>query len=105
MRLDRFLATDQWLESFPSSIALYLKPSLSDHLPILMEVRARCPKKKRKNKRFRFKEVWLRDDECQRLVETGRAVSMGADPCSIISSRIEAHVISFWSGVRPILGG
>lgn len=60
------------------------------------------PKKKRKKKRFRFEEVWLRDDECQRLVEIGWAVSVGSDPCSIISSKIAStrDILLEWSQAR-----
>lgn len=67
VRLDRFLASNEWLELFPMSRALNLKPSKSDHLPILIEVREKRPRKKKKNKRFRFEELWLRDEDCKRL--------------------------------------
>lgn len=44
--------------------------------------------KKRKNKRFRFEEMWLREDDCKKVIETGWAHSTGGDPLSLICNKI-----------------
>jgi hypothetical protein len=71
VRLDRFFANSDWTDLFLASHASNLKPSKSDHLPILIEVREFSPKKKRKKRRFRFEEEWLQDDDCLRIVHLG----------------------------------
>ncbi|KAK9929751.1 hypothetical protein M0R45_026837 [Rubus argutus] len=37
VRLDRFFATSDWIDLFLASRAFNLKPSKSDHIPILIE--------------------------------------------------------------------
>lgn len=88
VKLDRFLATSDWLQYFPQSRALNLKPSKSDHLPILMEIREARPKKKKKKKRFRFEEFWLREEECKKIVESHWNNACTSDPFSTLCSKI-----------------
>jgi endonuclease/exonuclease/phosphatase family metal-dependent hydrolase len=52
VRLDRFLSSSSWSDCFPASKAVNLKPSCSDHLPILIEIREFNPRKKRKKKDY-----------------------------------------------------
>lgn len=93
VRLDRFMASEGWWKLFPASRALNLKPSKSDHLPILLEVREfahrKKKKKKKKRKRFRFEDSWLLNDDCKKFIDLGwnMAVS-GSDPVSKIRSKI-----------------
>lgn len=88
VRLDRFLASSSWSDFFPVSRVVHLSPSMSDHLPILIEVRAPRPKKKRKKKRFRFEDYWLMDEECKEVVVVGWNSATGLDPVSVIHNKI-----------------
>lgn len=47
-RSDRFVANKNWLNAFPASKVLHLKPSTSDHLPILVEVKKKTEEEKKK---------------------------------------------------------
>ena len=104
VRLDRFFMTDSWNSLFPRYRVLHLKPNDSDHLPILVEFskRKRKKKKKRKKKRFRFEDIWLREADCQAVVEKGWKISGAWDPfegvCRRISSTREA--LTVWSSDR-----
>lgn len=82
------MASSMWSDWFPMSRALNLKPSRSDHLPILMEVRESRPKKKKKKKRFRFEDCWILNEECREVVERGWECDAGGDPFSIINRKI-----------------
>jgi hypothetical protein len=44
--------------------------------------------KKRRKKKFRFEELWLRDGECKKIAETYWGLSTGVDPLSNIRSKI-----------------
>ena len=55
-RLDRF-ATDDWRVRFPASKVTHLKPSKSDHFPIIIEVCAQRVRKIRRRRRFRLKHT------------------------------------------------
>lgn len=104
VRLDLFLASNEWLELFPMSKALNLKPSKSDHLPILIEVREKRPKKKnkkKKKKRLCFHELWLRDEDCKKIVEVNWSISpdQDLDPFSKICCKINKtrEALMVWS--------
>ncbi|XP_062021202.1 uncharacterized protein LOC133737713 [Rosa rugosa] len=88
VRLDRFLASIRWMDCFPKSRVIHLKPCTSDHLPILMEVREARARRKRKKKRFCFEECWLRDEECKRVVERGWESVSGSDPFAKVCNKI-----------------
>lgn len=88
IRLDRFFATSSWTDLFPASKVTHLKPCYSDHLPILLELRSHRPRKRRKKKRFRFEEFWLKDLECKVIVEAGWSSFVGTDPVTVIMSKI-----------------
>lgn len=54
VRLDRFLASVSWSDWFPASQVIHRNPCNSDHLPLLIEVRAHRLKKKRKKEEISF---------------------------------------------------
>lgn len=61
VRLDRVLATQSWVDLFSCYKVTYLKPTSSDHIPILLEW---IPKK-----RVGFKKIFRYEDE--RVVKKG----------------------------------
>ncbi|KAM1746300.1 hypothetical protein ACFX11_012942 [Malus domestica] len=49
----------------------HLNPSKLDHLPILMEIRSAMELPSRmRGRRFRFEEMWLRDESCEETVSS-----------------------------------
>ncbi|KAM1543280.1 hypothetical protein COP1_012923 [Malus domestica] len=49
----------------------HLNPSKLDHLPILVEIRSAMELPSRmRGRRFRFEEMWLRDESCEETVSS-----------------------------------
>ncbi|XP_024156142.1 uncharacterized protein LOC112164137 [Rosa chinensis] len=90
------MATRSWSDLFPTSRVTHLKPSKSDHLPILVEVRSTIPRKRRRKRRFRFEEHWLHEAECANVVKDGWESVTGNDPFQTICMRIEQTRKALW---------
>ncbi|XP_024199901.1 uncharacterized protein LOC112203116 [Rosa chinensis] len=89
VRLDRFFASNSWLELFPLSRVMHVHPNKSDHLPILIEIRARKRRSKRKRKkRFRFEELWHHEDDCLQAVQNGWWGTNGEEPLRAVCNKI-----------------
>lgn len=63
-RLDRGIATTDWLNLFPNSKVFHLSNYSSDHLPILIRVE---PKPKRKSWQFRVEQWWASHHEFREI--------------------------------------
>lgn len=66
-RLDRALATTNWLNLFSSAKLYHLTSSASDHSPLSLHLERR-PRKRKLRKVFRFKSMWLQDSRCEEVV-------------------------------------
>lgn len=66
-RLDRALATLEWLSFFPSAKLFHLASSASDHSPLSLHFERRHPKRKM-GRVFRFESMWLKDSRCEEVV-------------------------------------
>lgn len=66
-RLDRALATLEWLSLFPSAKLFHLTSSASDHSPLSLHFERRHPKRKM-GRVFRFESMWLKDSRCEEVV-------------------------------------
>ena len=66
-RLDRALATTNWLNLFSSAKLYHLTSSASDHSPLSLNLERR-PRKRKLRKVFRFKSMWLQDSRCEEVV-------------------------------------
>lgn len=99
VRLDRFVASSSWNNRFPASRVLHLNPSMSDHLPILLQVREHRPKKRRRKKRFRFEEFWLHDEDCKKMVELGWEGANGGTALTRVCNKLDStrRVLLEWS--------
>uniref|UniRef100_A0A2N9GZI9 Reverse transcriptase domain-containing protein n=1 Tax=Fagus sylvatica TaxID=28930 RepID=A0A2N9GZI9_FAGSY len=64
-RLDRALATPEWLMLFPTTKVHHLDGRWSDHKPILMSTE---PLRTPTRKLFRFEEMWTADTGCEETV-------------------------------------
>uniref|UniRef100_A0A803MWZ9 Uncharacterized protein n=1 Tax=Chenopodium quinoa TaxID=63459 RepID=A0A803MWZ9_CHEQI len=69
-RLDRFLANNEWRNFFVGSFVSHLSKRNSDHLPLLLCISEGVgkPKKKKFRKRYKFEEMWLRDESCRDIL-------------------------------------
>lgn len=68
-RLDRAFANNGWCELFPHAELKVWDVSTSDHLPIFLQPHKQVYVTRRK--RFKFENVWLREDECRKIVQNG----------------------------------
>ncbi|XP_058733106.1 uncharacterized protein LOC131604698 [Vicia villosa] len=68
-RLDRALASQEWLLLHPQATLTNLLASHSDHSPILLD--SEPQQRSRKNFQFRFENKWLLEDDIKEVVHTG----------------------------------
>uniref|UniRef100_A0A7N2M4M2 DUF4283 domain-containing protein n=1 Tax=Quercus lobata TaxID=97700 RepID=A0A7N2M4M2_QUELO len=66
-RLDRALATEDWMVKFPSTKLYHLSSSVSDHCPLSLHL-FRKAKKQRIGQIFKFEFMWLKDPRCEEVV-------------------------------------
>lgn len=66
-RLDRGLENSNWRELFPSAEVHVLEVSTSDHLPLCICLNKQVYQPK--ERRFRFENVWIKDNECRNIVQ------------------------------------
>lgn len=67
-RLDRTLATLDWLDLFPIAKLHHLSSSASDHSLLSLHLVQR-KKKKKVRRTFRFESMWLKDSKCEEVVK------------------------------------
>ncbi|XP_024042719.1 uncharacterized protein LOC112099547 [Citrus clementina] len=77
-RLDRVLASAEWLHRFARVKVMSLEASCSDHLPIFMDLNPINTTSR--HKRFRFENLWLRERDCVEVITNSWNSSSG---CSI----------------------
>ena len=79
VRLDRGVATSDWLIQFSEAMVYNLDAIASNHKPIRLTTSSVVVVKRRKRKQFRFESMWLLDEGCGGTVEAAwketRAVS------------------------------
>ena len=79
-RLDRALATLEWLRLFPSAKLFHLTSSASDHSPLSLHLVRRSPKRKL-GRVFRFESMWLKYSRCEEVVneawDEGKSMGIG----------------------------
>ena len=67
-RLDRALATLEWMSLYPTAKLHHLSSSVLDHSPLSLHL-FQQKKKKRLQKTFRFESMWLKDLRCEKVVK------------------------------------
>lgn len=74
-RLDRVFATTSWWDLFPVAKVWSLEVSCSDDLPIVLDPNpsSSIPR----NKRFRFENLWIREAECDDIIQRSWASTIG----------------------------
>ena len=79
-RLDRALATVEWVNFFLMARLYHLTSATSDHSPLALHFVQRIRERRRKHL-FRFELMWLKDPKCEEVVfeawEEGLSVSIG----------------------------
>ncbi|XP_057249396.1 uncharacterized protein LOC130590838 [Beta vulgaris subsp. vulgaris] len=68
-RLDRFVATSDWLELFPQATVTHLLRYKSDHCPIVVRLSPRRKHQGAGRRGFKFETAWLLEEGCERTVK------------------------------------
>lgn len=66
-RLDRFLATDDWIYTFPDAHAKHLSQTHSDHCPLLLSLKRFLAYNHEKI--FRFESMWATHPEVENVIK------------------------------------
>ncbi|KAL8108439.1 hypothetical protein AgCh_024775 [Apium graveolens] len=74
-RLDRGIDNYEWRRLFPTVTIKVLEVSTSDHLPLFLELNRQVYVPK--TRRFRFENMWIKEDQCQKLVKDSWEEVMG----------------------------
>ncbi|XP_075633494.1 uncharacterized protein LOC142605953 [Castanea sativa] len=69
VRLDRGVASIDWILRFPSTRIHHLEAFHSDHKPILLIADFELKRFYRKGRPFRFESMWLKDRTCEAVVQ------------------------------------
>ncbi len=67
-RLDRSLATMEWLLQYPNCRVHHLYAIFSDHRPLWIELQPSAQSYRPRKKVFRFEEMWTMDPRCEEEV-------------------------------------
>ncbi|KAL0013771.1 hypothetical protein SO802_000840 [Lithocarpus litseifolius] len=67
IRLDRGVATVEWMLRFPTSRIHHLDAFHSDHKPILLCSDSELKRFYRRGRPFRFEAMWVKDGSCEKL--------------------------------------
>ena len=68
-RLDRALATAEWLELFPAAKLYHQSTLASDHSMLLLRMVAGS-NRKRVKRSFKFESIWLKESSCEEVVRS-----------------------------------
>ena len=88
VRLDRALASSDWLQKFPMAKLHHLSGFSSDHKPIWLctdDVNSRFYRPQRP---FRFEAMWVRDERCEDVVHSAWDMGSHIDPMSSVLVKV-----------------
>jgi hypothetical protein len=100
--LDRGIATNQWIQHFPSFSVTHLPAHNSDHNPLLLDTSSRspslpCP--------FRFEEFWTRDPTCGVVINEAWSILVSGSPAFCLMKKIKEHKASYQTLEQALLWG
>ncbi|XVE62132.1 hypothetical protein DITRI_Ditri06bG0094400 [Diplodiscus trichospermus] len=68
-RLDRFLANSGWIKKFSTYQVYNLISPYLDHQLILLDTEGLKKRSRRRNKRFRFEAIWVKEEVCEHVID------------------------------------
>lgn len=84
-RLDRAVATNEWVDLFPATKVHTLEVGSSDHKPILILPSGFVVKQ---NRPWRFEQMWLEDDGCHDTVAVAWSINPEGSPMFKVVEKI-----------------
>ena len=85
-RLDRVVSTVDWLSMFSDSKVVHMESGTSDHKLIMIYL-AGIPK--RVNKRWRFEQMWMRDEGCREVIEDAWSFEYQGSPMRRVENKMD----------------
>ena len=70
-RLDRGVASDEWLRMFPAACEKHLTAPIFDHSSLLFYVTNQQKRFCRNNRPFKFENMWMRHKGCAEVIKEG----------------------------------
>ena len=102
LRLDRALATNDWISYFSGTRVLHLVDSTSDHCALLIaDSIAMQPSRKRK---FHFKEIWTKKKECKDIIKNAWEGCLHMGTPDSISSSLQSYVAELEKWNKAVFG-
>ena len=95
-RLDRAVASIEWLDKFPATKVIHLECGSSDHKPILICLNG-IPRSR--NKPWRFEHMWLEEEGCRDTVEAAWQFNAPGQAMSRVEGKINhcQTKLKWWS--------
>ena len=69
IRLDKAVATIEWILHFPTTWIHHLEAFHSDHKPLLLCSNSEFKRFYRKRRPFHFEAMWLKDSTCEEVIK------------------------------------
>ena len=88
-RMDRALATCDWMGKFPTAKLYHLSSSVSDHCPLALHF-VRRQKKRRYHRPFKFESMWLKNAKCEEVVQKAWDVGLMTDSVFPLTKCLES---------------
>ena len=89
-RLDRGLATADWLLQFPNNQVTHLHAVFSDHRPLWVELKPVGRALRPRRRRFRFEEMWTLHEGCEDTIRKAWATRQRGTPMFQVVEKIKA---------------
>lgn len=95
-RLDRGIATNNWIHLFPSFSITHLPAHTSDHNPLLLNT---APPTSFLPRPFRFEEFWTQDPTCGVVINEAWSKSISGSPayCLLGKLKYTKQAIKLWN--------
>ena len=89
-RLNRALATSEWLTLFGFKEATHIPTSKSDHLAIQVDFHKFASQKPKRKSLFRFEEKWSYKPECEQVIATAwQTAQLTGSPMFQVTEKIK----------------
>ena len=99
IRLDRGVATPSWIQLFPTVWVHHVQGTLSDHCPLWICSDDENVRFYNKSRPFRFKAVWLRDENCEGIIKSAWNGGNSRNSVDRLMGKVEAYRVRLktWS--------
>jgi hypothetical protein len=101
LRLDRFMATNEWVLRFSQTVVYHLKSSASDHKPIWLNPHPTSVTTTRRRP-FRFEDMWRVDLSCEPTITMAWVPKTRGPPMAQVQTKILrcSETLRKWSKVQ-----